>query len=133
MGIFNKDKEISKINKKRGRTKDRSSNRRSGRKSEENKERSSRFNNRDNQSKRNQNTRFSKSEKKMHLINCDKCGDSCEVPFKPIGNKPTYCSNCYRKEETPRTKESNKKELNNYELDLINEKLNKIMKALNIE
>ena len=30
---------------------------------------------------------------------CAECGDSCEVPFKPTGDKPVYCSNCFRGKE----------------------------------
>jgi len=26
---------------------------------------------------------------------CDKCGKSCEVPFKPNGSRPVYCSDCF--------------------------------------
>ncbi|MDP2683994.1 MAG: hypothetical protein Q8P20_02950 [bacterium] len=31
----------------------------------------------------------------MHRATCSDCGDSCEVPFKPTGSKPVYCSNCF--------------------------------------
>lgn len=31
----------------------------------------------------------------MHDAICDDCGKNCEVPFKPTGNKPVYCSNCF--------------------------------------
>lgn len=34
----------------------------------------------------------------MHEVTCDKCGKQCEVPFKPTGDKPVYCSDCFRKE-----------------------------------
>ena len=27
---------------------------------------------------------------------CAECGASCEVPFKPNGNKPVLCSNCFK-------------------------------------
>ena len=30
---------------------------------------------------------------------CADCGNSCEVPFKPNGRKPVYCSDCFKKEE----------------------------------
>lgn len=33
---------------------------------------------------------------------CDKCGKDCRVPFKPMGNKPVYCSDCFRKNEPSR-------------------------------
>jgi len=26
---------------------------------------------------------------------CAECGQKCEVPFKPTGDKPVYCSNCF--------------------------------------
>ena len=31
----------------------------------------------------------------MHQATCAECGDRCEVPFKPNGEKPVYCSNCF--------------------------------------
>jgi CxxC-x17-CxxC domain-containing protein len=33
----------------------------------------------------------------MYPAICDKCGAACNVPFKPSGNKPVYCSNCFEK------------------------------------
>ncbi|MBN2853913.1 hypothetical protein JXK06_00020 [Patescibacteria group bacterium] len=44
-------------------------------------------------------------EKVMHRATCAECGNSCEVPFKPTGEKPVYCSNCFgnRAELAPRT------------------------------
>lgn len=32
----------------------------------------------------------------MHTTTCDNCGNQCEVPFKPTGEKPVYCSNCFK-------------------------------------
>jgi len=31
----------------------------------------------------------------MHRATCSECGKSCEVPFKPTGSKPVYCSECF--------------------------------------
>lgn len=31
----------------------------------------------------------------MHQAICAACGKSCEVPFKPNGEKPVYCSDCF--------------------------------------
>lgn len=31
----------------------------------------------------------------MHQATCADCGNQCEVPFKPTGEKPVYCSNCF--------------------------------------
>lgn len=35
----------------------------------------------------------------MHPATCSKCGNRCEVPFKPNGKKPIFCSNCFVKDE----------------------------------
>jgi len=32
---------------------------------------------------------------KMYQTTCDKCGDSCQVPFIPTSGKPVYCSSCF--------------------------------------
>jgi CxxC-x17-CxxC domain-containing protein len=32
----------------------------------------------------------------MHDVICDKCKIKCQVPFKPTGDKPVYCSDCFR-------------------------------------
>ena len=39
-------------------------------------------------------------EKEMTSVKCDKCGEMCEVPFKPTGDKPVYCSSCFRKNDS---------------------------------
>jgi len=31
----------------------------------------------------------------MHEAICSDCGKRCEVPFKPTGDKPVYCSQCF--------------------------------------
>ncbi len=35
----------------------------------------------------------------MHHATCNNCGKDCEVPFKPTGGKPIYCSNCFEKNQ----------------------------------
>jgi DNA-directed RNA polymerase len=35
--------------------------------------------------------------RQMHKVICSECGMDCEVPFKPTGEKPVYCSNCFDK------------------------------------
>ena len=71
-----------------------------------------------------------RSERRMHTVTCAKCGEQCEVPFRPTGGKPVYCSNCFRKSDgyEPKSADPSKSEL-----DQINKKLDKIMKALKIE
>lgn len=31
----------------------------------------------------------------MHDAVCDKCGKDCQVPFRPTGDRPIFCSNCF--------------------------------------
>jgi CxxC-x17-CxxC domain-containing protein len=35
----------------------------------------------------------------MHKAICADCGKECEVPFRPSGDKPVFCSNCFGKKE----------------------------------
>lgn len=32
----------------------------------------------------------------MTKTTCSKCGKACEVPFKPTGNRPILCNNCFK-------------------------------------
>jgi len=34
----------------------------------------------------------------MHNAICSKCGASCLIPFKPTGNRPIFCNDCFRLE-----------------------------------
>src|SRR3989344_1669739 len=31
----------------------------------------------------------------LYNAKCAKCGNDCQVPFKPTGERPVYCSNCF--------------------------------------
>ena len=33
----------------------------------------------------------------LHDAVCDECGKDCQVPFKPSGGKPVFCSECFEK------------------------------------
>ena len=35
--------------------------------------------------------------RQMFPATCAECGKATEVPFEPRGDKPVYCSDCYRK------------------------------------
>ncbi len=35
--------------------------------------------------------------RQMFPAKCAQCGKDTEVPFEPRGDKPVYCSDCYRK------------------------------------
>ena len=36
-----------------------------------------------------------RGEVTMHKATCNECGKSCEVPFRPSGDKPVYCNDCF--------------------------------------
>lgn len=36
-------------------------------------------------------------EREMFAVTCASCGCDTEVPFRPSGERPVYCSDCYRK------------------------------------
>jgi len=42
--------------------------------------------------------------REMHKIKCSECGKDAEVPFKPRGDLPVYCRECFFKKKgiTPR-------------------------------
>ncbi len=72
-------------------------------------------------------------EKKMYPVTCAKCGKACEVPFRPSGDKPVYCSNCFRKNDDREERRSSPSGPSSNELDQINKKLDKIIEALEID
>ena len=74
---------------------------------------------------RKESRRFDSGDKKMYEVVCDKCGKDCEVPFKPSSDKPVYCNQCFGKDsDRGGSGQSNK------QLEMINNKLDKILKML---
>ena len=47
-------------------------------------------------SQRNGNSSYG-TRREMFPVVCADCGKDTEVPFEPRGDKPVYCSDCYRK------------------------------------
>jgi len=41
--------------------------------------------------------RFNNQPREMHKAKCTKCGQECEVPFKPTPGKDVFCKECYKK------------------------------------
>ncbi len=35
--------------------------------------------------------------REMHKATCADCKKECEVPFKPSGDRPIYCKDCFSK------------------------------------
>ncbi len=44
----------------------------------------------------------SRGDRKMYSIICSECGKDAEVPFKPDGDRPVYCRECYQKKKPRR-------------------------------
>jgi len=40
---------------------------------------------------------YDRGPREMHDAVCARCGKDTQVPFQPRGDKPVYCSDCYRK------------------------------------
>ena len=38
-------------------------------------------------------------ERQMYPAVCARCGKDTQVPFQPRGDKPVYCSDCYRTQQ----------------------------------
>lgn len=45
----------------------------------------------------------------MHPATCSECGSRCEVPFKPNGSRPIFCSQCFKRDEYPEPRSFNDK------------------------
>lgn len=41
--------------------------------------------------------------REMYEVTCDSCGRVARVPFQPKGNRPVYCSDCYRQQRESRS------------------------------
>lgn len=96
----------------------------------------------------------------MHKATCGECGDVCQVPFRPTGEKPVFCSNCFqgkreggfrdnreersrgrdqrsRFEDRPKFQDRGERGSENHDLkaqlEQLNLKLDKVIKALNLD
>lgn len=62
--------------------------------------------------KRGFNDRSSRGSVELHQAICDKCGNECEVPFKPTSGKPVYCNNCFDKNGSSQDRRSESRDWN---------------------
>ncbi len=69
-------------------------------------------------------------DKKMFSATCDKCGEKCEVPFRPTSGKPVFCDTCHRSGDTRSAGKSSVDYKDSFAT--LNAKLDRIIKALNI-
>lgn len=85
------------------------------------------FKSRDDRPRRRDDRFGGREERQMYKAVCDSCHQSCEVPFRPSGDKPVFCNNCFGKDDAvakPKVDVSEKKH------DEINAKLDKIIALL---
>ncbi len=62
---------------------------------------------------------------------CDECGNNCKVPFRPSGDKPIYCSNCFGEKKGTGNKDRIQSQPQSSEqLEALNNKLDRILKLL---
>jgi CxxC-x17-CxxC domain-containing protein len=71
----------------------------------------------------------------MHKAICADCGKSCEVPFRPTGDKPVYCSDCFggnEKRGNDRSGGGNEAGSSQYknQFEMLNIKLDNILRIL---
>ncbi len=85
----------------------------------------------------------------MHKAICSKCGKDCELPFRPTGERPVFCRDCFSKNDRDDSRGGSRRDdrggarpsfnkfenrgssPSNEQLDAINSKLDKILKLLN--
>ena len=41
---------------------------------------------------------YSRGPREMHDAVCAQCGKDTQVPFRPSGDRPVYCSDCFSKQ-----------------------------------
>ncbi len=74
----------------------------------------------------------------MHQAICSECGNPCEVPFKPTGEKPVYCNDCFRSkrdggfkyQSSAPAKSFSAPTISKDQLESLNSKLDQIIKLL---
>jgi CxxC-x17-CxxC domain-containing protein len=43
---------------------------------------------------------YDRPQREMHSATCSSCGKEALVPFVPRGDKPVYCSDCFRSQRS---------------------------------
>jgi len=51
---------------------------------------------------------YSSGERQMHSATCASCGKEAQVPFVPRGDKPVYCSDCFREQRQSYSRSSSR-------------------------
>lgn len=70
-------------------------------------------------------------DRPMFSAVCEKCGNQCEVPFRPTGDKPVYCKDCFGSSKGGNGGVGGKSaEHIDQQFAQLNEKLDRILKRL---
>lgn len=72
-----------------------------------------------------------RGDRQMHEAICSECGEKCEVPFRPTGEKPVYCNDCFGSSK-PESFGPKKPDQLLEQLGQLNNKLDKILKVLEL-
>lgn len=84
--------------------------------------------------------RGDRRDKQMFETVCSNCGKNCKVPFRPTGEKPVYCSDCFEKlgdrskgrsfDKSRRDERKPRDDQYRVQIDTINTKLDQILSLL---
>ena len=69
------------------------------------------------------------ADRQMHEATCAKCGDNCQVPFRPTASKPVYCDNCFKKDENRGSRDNSDVA---EQIKQLNIKIDKLIKFLEV-
>jgi len=75
-----------------------------------------------------------RSDRPMFDAICSTCGKRFELPFRPTGEKPVYCNECFDKEGGSSVNRNASVSTNQYkeQFEMLNAKLDRILKALTL-
>ena len=74
--------------------------------------------------------RGGRDDRQMFTAVCSNCGKDCEVPFRPTGDKPVYCSDCFEKMGDRGERKSFDRPQYQSQFEAVNAKLDKILSLL---
>ncbi|MFH1253421.1 MAG: CxxC-x17-CxxC domain-containing protein [Candidatus Uhrbacteria bacterium] len=70
-------------------------------------------------------------DRQMHDAVCAKCGNDCQVPFRPTAGKPIFCNNCFEKpDRSARASGGQDSGEVMTQIKMLNEKMDKLIKIL---
>jgi CxxC-x17-CxxC domain-containing protein len=71
-----------------------------------------------------------RGDRPMFSAICDTCGKRFELPFRPTGEKPVYCNDCFDKEGGSKSNNRPAINQNKEQFDMLNAKLDRLIKLL---